>query len=211
MNSATECLHPANELLPWYVNGTLNKEEQCSVDEHIQECALCRADSELLIELNATVNNKAVAPIVPQADATKLFSIIDEAGLPAGSKNVGLNPGLIAATLFIAVFAWRGLMVNDSPTRFETATTVSSAANINYVLRIHFEADTPESARNAVFSAFEGKDISKEEGSDIYRAVVSVPGTSLEEAEAYTDKIESRSEVSRVEIVAVQIPTRKAP
>lgn len=202
-------------MLPWYVNGTLNKDEQCSVDEHIQECALCRADSELLIEVNATVNNKTVAPIVPQADTTKLFSTIDATNRPKRSINVGEHPGLvaglIAATLVVAVFAWRGFMVNNSPTRFETATSVSSAANMDYVLRIHFETDTSESARKAVFSALEGRDVSKEQGFDIYRAVVNVPGTSLEEVEAYTDHIESRSEVSRVEIVAVQIPTRKEP
>ncbi len=215
MSNAMECKHPANELLPWYVNGTLQKDELCSVDEHIQECGTCRADSELLIKLSATVNDKTITPIVPQADAAKLFSTIDATNHSAPSTSHAIHPGLIAgliaATLVVAVFAWRGIAVNDSPTRFETATSVSNTASIDYVLRIRFEADTSEAARNAVFSALEGKDVRLEDGANTYRAVVSVPGTSLEEVEAYTDKIESRVEVSQVDIVAVQIPTRKNP
>jgi anti-sigma factor RsiW len=34
----------AQQLLPWYVNGTLEADEAALVEAHLAECAECRAD-----------------------------------------------------------------------------------------------------------------------------------------------------------------------
>ncbi|MGD8572931.1 MAG: zf-HC2 domain-containing protein [Gammaproteobacteria bacterium] len=39
--------HPV-DLLPWYVNGTLEEVEQQQVEEHLQHCESCRGEIELL-------------------------------------------------------------------------------------------------------------------------------------------------------------------
>ncbi|MBD3648140.1 MAG: zf-HC2 domain-containing protein, partial [Pseudomonadales bacterium] len=48
------------ELLPWFVNGSLNEDEQSIVNEHLESCDECQRDIEQLLmiskEFNATVD-----------------------------------------------------------------------------------------------------------------------------------------------------------
>ena len=34
----------AQQLLPWYINGTLEADERAMVEAHLSDCADCRAD-----------------------------------------------------------------------------------------------------------------------------------------------------------------------
>jgi anti-sigma-K factor RskA len=43
----------ADVLLPWFVNGTLEKDELAFVEEHLSQCALCQREVEWLRELRA--------------------------------------------------------------------------------------------------------------------------------------------------------------
>lgn len=36
------CQHSSNELLPWYVNGTLDAEARVVIEAHLRDCAVCR-------------------------------------------------------------------------------------------------------------------------------------------------------------------------
>ncbi|HTT13045.1 MAG TPA: zf-HC2 domain-containing protein [Burkholderiaceae bacterium] len=62
------------ELLPWFVNGTLEAAEQASVERHLQECAACRREVEWLRQLSSAYAEsepavdceRALARIAPQ-------------------------------------------------------------------------------------------------------------------------------------------------
>ena len=41
----------ADEMLPWFVNGTLQGDENTAVEKHLRECARCRREVELLRQL----------------------------------------------------------------------------------------------------------------------------------------------------------------
>jgi anti-sigma factor RsiW len=44
-----------NELLPWYVNSTLDRDEAARVEEHLGSCAACRSEVARVRQLSATV------------------------------------------------------------------------------------------------------------------------------------------------------------
>src|SRR5579862_9866150 len=41
----------ADEVLPWFVNGSLEDDERTTVEQHLRECARCRREVELLKQL----------------------------------------------------------------------------------------------------------------------------------------------------------------
>ena len=53
----------AQELLPWFVLGTLNTQEEALVEEHLRTCSQCQADLDMQRKL------QAVTPAAPQLDA----------------------------------------------------------------------------------------------------------------------------------------------
>lgn len=57
----------ATEVLPWFVNGTLDPAERSRVERHVTECAACRAELNMLYELQAIVQSDraAAAPLEP--------------------------------------------------------------------------------------------------------------------------------------------------
>jgi anti-sigma factor RsiW len=54
-----------DEILPWFVNGTLDGGERAAVEQHVRECARCRREVDLLKQLQAVC-----AIDEPRPDAT---------------------------------------------------------------------------------------------------------------------------------------------
>jgi anti-sigma factor RsiW len=52
----------AEELLPWFVNGTLEGEELALVVQHLEECVRCQHELDALRELQAAYVGREVAP-----------------------------------------------------------------------------------------------------------------------------------------------------
>lgn len=62
--SRTTCDDPANTLLPWLINGTLEPEEEARVRGHLERCSLCREE---LNHLGDFANALAAGPASPPA------------------------------------------------------------------------------------------------------------------------------------------------
>ena len=74
------------ELLPWYVNGTLETAEQQAVLGHLAGCARCRAELDAARDLARAVKSaEAVAPSPHPVQLARLLARIDAAG-PAGEE-----------------------------------------------------------------------------------------------------------------------------
>ena len=69
------------ELLPWFVNGTLHGEEVVTVEEHLRACPGCRAELECLRVMQAEYLESEMAPEA-QAALAKLGPRLNQA-LPA--------------------------------------------------------------------------------------------------------------------------------
>jgi hypothetical protein len=61
----------AFELLPWFVNGSLDESERASVEQHLHECAACRRELEWLRQLSS-----AYVQSEPAVDADRAFARI---------------------------------------------------------------------------------------------------------------------------------------
>lgn len=78
------------DLLPWFVTGALDDEENRLVGEHLQTCAACRGELEWEQQLRAA-NNVAV----PARDVDRAFAAL-RARLPAAAQAVPLRDRLRA-------------------------------------------------------------------------------------------------------------------
>src|SRR4249920_790322 len=62
------CNHPANELLPWYLNGSLDSAESGQVRVHLDHCLICAEELSELASVSAHLEaRREVGPSPPSA------------------------------------------------------------------------------------------------------------------------------------------------
>ncbi|MGI9224166.1 MAG: anti-sigma factor family protein [Woeseiaceae bacterium] len=206
---STGCRDAVAELLPWYVNETLDETERDEVREHISTCEDCRDNVELLSQVQQAVRTESPAPLVPAPRTEDLLAALDGAGrshLP-GNRRQWLAAAAVIAMIGVAsilVFQRDGSI--ESPVRFETATSAPAAAAINYVVELQFADGVGAQDRMAVFAALEASDTVRPIDSGAYRVTLALGSLSLTDLENFVQDIEARPEVSSAEVVAVQLP-----
>lgn len=77
------------ELLPWYVNGTLNDREGETVGQHISECQTCEAELTQCRTIAAAIRSSEVAAWTPSADrmARRMARIDREGGFTDAERS----------------------------------------------------------------------------------------------------------------------------
>lgn len=195
------------ELLPWYVNDTLDEPERNLVREHIGVCDDCRENVELLSQVQRTVRNESPAPLVPAPRTDKLLAALDGRDRSIARRWQWLAAASVVILVGVssAVIWPRGDGL-DSPTRFETATSPASSDSINYVVELRFVDGVGAEARTALFDAIDAREPAASAGDGIYRVTLALGSLSLTELEGYIEGIESYPEISTAEVVAVQLP-----
>lgn len=63
------CEHSSSELLPWYVNGTLDAEARVVIEAHLRDCAICRRQVAGLRALADALAARPVEAIPPDVQA----------------------------------------------------------------------------------------------------------------------------------------------
>jgi len=210
MSTDSENHIEARELLPWYVNNTLDVDQEKMVHEHLAACTECRVDYAFLCNIDSAVNKASPAPIVPQPPIETFMARIDAEKKVSRVRDHRalwvVAASLITAIMLTVIFRGAGTAVTGIPTRFETATSASTTVSMDYVLRIRFEDGMTMGERAAIIESFDGQSIIAD--GDSYRVTVSIPAPTLEAAEDFTAAIKARPEVRSVEIVALQLPVR---
>jgi len=79
------------ELLPWYLNGTLERRQRTRLERHLERCAECRADLALEQRLQRHLGDVSAIDYLPAPSLKKLQQRIDALG------NVPQEPGAAPA------------------------------------------------------------------------------------------------------------------
>jgi hypothetical protein len=204
------CDGPESELLPWYVNDTLDEDERDLVRAHLGSCEDCRQDVELLSHLQDTVRTESPSPLIPEPRSEELLAALDRDEQRGGLRRrwqrlaAAAAVVLVTGTAIILMAPW--ISPAETPTRFETATSTPTIGAINFVVELQFEIGIDESTRSDFFNAIQATDPPVRLDERSYRLTLDPGSLSLSDLEVYIEGIRSKPEISAVEVVAVQLP-----
>ena len=168
----------ALELLPWFVNGTLEGEERELVRSQVLASLTCRKELDRLRRLQELMRHDDAEAIATDRAFESLMARI-RASEAAGASPAG-RPGIVrlamAASLTIAastlVWWWATAPVN-TPAPYETLTT-PQAAEAAVTLRVVFEPDVGESERQALLARHGLTSVAPRTGEGVY--TLALPG-----------------------------------
>jgi hypothetical protein len=201
----------ADPLLPWFVNGTLDRDEHKMVERHVAGCDECRGNIALLARVRNVIGAAKPTPMVPQPRPDALADAIDARQAQHGPRRAGwvAAASIAALILMSAIFMLGRDRAPEWPLHFETATSNKDPLPMNYVLSVRFDDGATSLDHEQVLKSIGARHISATDDPSVYRVVVALPATSLEDLERYTERIESLPAVRAVKAVALQIPVSR--
>lgn len=201
-----------DQILPWYVNGTLDQAEHVRVEQHLAGCSECQGNVELLSKMQAATNADSLSPIVPKPRIDDLLDRIDrnEVIRPSSRRYSMLAIAATIVVVFIGVVTVTSRLIPNikQPLMYETATSVGDSALINYVFLVEYEADVSTTEREMVTREIGGIEIGPGAEPGTYRVSVEVPAATVEELNLLAGEVQERSEIKNVRLIAVQLPVR---
>lgn len=195
------------ELLPWYVNGTLDESEHAHVHRHIEVCEECRDSVDMLGRMRHAMRNDSTAPLVPAPREDRLLVALDESQRAPQPVRWPWYAA-VASLAIIAVAAAVMLRAGpaEPPSRFETVTSPASQEPINYVVDLQLAPGVAAESRYALFEFLQVGDSAVATGENSYRVTLELGAVSLSELDQFVEGLESRSEIASASVVAVQLP-----
>lgn len=132
-----------SRLLPWYVNRTLEADERRAVEEHLADCADCRAEVEALVELEGGVRSAPAPELDPAAGLARVLDRIDAAPRPAATVHWVLAAQAAAILVLASLLIWQRGPSEDAA--FHTLSSPESALPTGEdLLRVVFTEDATE-------------------------------------------------------------------
>ena len=197
------------ELLPWYVNRTLNEAESRTMDRHLRHCQACAEELPVLCAVRESMHNESVAVLAPKPDAEQFLANATHHRFRPQLRTTAWLAGAVAASIATLAVVLSWVQTDDStttPAVFETATNAGSGKTFDYVLLIAFDQEVEPQAHNEALEALAPVSIAGPDSVGNYRVVIRLPARSLDELQDFTRKIESGSVISSAEVVAVELP-----
>jgi hypothetical protein len=161
------------ELLPWFVNGTLNEHEQSIVNDHLKGCLECNHEVEVLMATSQVFHttSESWADSIDQARSDFLQQL-DADNEERSYRSPWIIPTSLAACLLIAALFFGPMsQLEDS---FETlGNNVSSERP---VIQLVFHPDTTEMSIRGLILGDQGHIISGPSAQGVYRLELSEDG-----------------------------------
>jgi anti-sigma factor RsiW len=165
--AATQSTHP-DELLPWYVNGTLSDTERETVLAHLKTCERCRHEVALLNRLRESVKSEEILSPGEFGFHRLLADIKRDKKTPRGTWGLGLA---VAAGVVIVIQA-AVLLQLWSP----RATYAPAGAHANEpTLQVRFAANATEQQLREILRSVEGTIVDGPSAQGLYRVRLDRP------------------------------------
>jgi Putative zinc-finger len=198
----------AYELIPWLVNGRLDREEQARLERHVGECEDCRREVEEQRRLRSLIRQpESNVEYAPQASFQKLWSRIEASRPGEGSEpeaSAGPTPRgrkaaeqaesrpprwmLAAATVlalglgFLVAASWRA-QAPDRASEYRTATAPAAEPDRDGQIRAVFSPNVTVDELTRIVSETRLTIVSGPSDSGVYTLAVQ-PGQDLPVTEA---------------------------
>jgi anti-sigma factor RsiW len=127
------------ELLPWFLNGTLESEDVAQVDEHLKSCPACRSELECLQVLRSTYVDTEIAPDA-EAALARLRPRLEERAPASRPRRTGertrasparmpswLGLALAAQFALILGLGWKVLQPDRAALEFHALSSAATA------------------------------------------------------------------------------------
>ena len=211
MTNSADSHMQLREQLPWYVNETLKETEYDLVATHLINCPVCQDDVAVLRSAQSALASNDVEAIVPAKTADQLLDDSDVRAAQRQGYTRHWIPLLAAAASIVAIVFF--LQSGEPPAFnenqvFETATSGSGAARIDYVLHVEFVDGLAIEQRQDIIEALAGVSSWSVDESDRYVVQLRVNDPTLARLEDIEHQVRSIGGVESARFVAMQVPVR---
>jgi anti-sigma factor RsiW len=152
----------ARELLPWFANGTLVKDERTGVADHLRACGACRSEVESLDRVRRVVRDQPADDGSDLGNLDEILARIDHDGSVHHRKTPLVRWLLIAQAAAIVILVIL-LLVPDSPRvagdpqPFRTLSAEQETVPPGALLRIVFADTTTERQLREIVQSVEAR------------------------------------------------------
>ena len=164
------------ELLPWYINGTLEASEHALVDQHVRACLLCHRELDGQQRLHELVRQSDTVRILSRSSFETLMRRIDSGVSAETGRSIGYRARVVAwlpiAAAVLAVSVLLIVLFSTSPDRSgEFRTLTSETPNRQYdlpALQMVFAEQATQEDIHSVVAAVGGRIVDGPSGAGVY-------------------------------------------
>lgn len=181
--------HP-QDLLPWYINGSLSKQEQQQVELHLQQCSECRDEVELLQAMQA-VAKQPPESLPSQFAWHRLQRDMHQTAAPSRikTKRWGLS---LAAAAAVAVIAIQGVLLLNFSQQDDYRLAGHDLDGV--VVQVRFNPDATEQAIRSTLQAAGAEIVTGPGAAGVYRIRIG-DQEAAQELQATIDRLRDNRDV----------------
>jgi hypothetical protein len=202
------------EILPWYVNGTLNGGELERLELHLTNCVACRAELKYLRELGGAVHAAEDFPLAPAQGFSGVMARIEAAEKrpffwgwreSLGRTPVGMRHFLAAQAaailLLVGILAWPAGEAPSAPYRTLSEDPVSQV-DLRSRLHVVFDPETPERRIREILASMRAEIIAGPSAVGLYTLAIQGSEAGDLSVQAVLERLRALPEVTFAESVA---------
>ncbi|MFO7602841.1 MAG: zf-HC2 domain-containing protein [Gammaproteobacteria bacterium] len=160
----TEDTHHPEDLLPWYVNGSLDAAEQQQVEAHLLTCTVCQREVALLRQMRHQVQENIETPATEFA-WQRLRRDMRATGAAAPQWRQAWRPAMAAAAALVIVIQSVLLFHPDGEGRYDLA----GDGHTGVLLQVKFNPEATEQAMRTTLQQVRAEIVAGPSASGVYR------------------------------------------